>query len=131
MVRESPNKHTRENIRPLENILNKRYWNVQLFLDMFYINKNVFLHTKSENINYRSVQALNRRDMTEVAKGLNLVRRKYEKRGLKKQNRYNADSELDNTVIQDMFAPAIVDIYENKEYVGVIKRSIREIKERA
>ena len=84
----------------------------------------------SENINYISVQALKSQTMVEVAKGLNLVKRKYEKRGFK-VNRYHVESELDNPVIHDMAAPEILDIYANKEHVGFIERSIREIKERA
>ena len=45
------------------------------------MNHIVFLNKKSENINYRSVQALSRRKMEEIIEGIGAVKHKYEKRG--------------------------------------------------
>ena len=57
--------------------------NIHIFMDMFFVNDNIFLHTKSENINYRSAQSLNSRKSTEIANFLDLVERKYANRGVK------------------------------------------------
>ena len=130
MVRTSPLRHNRNEVRPVFDMIGEKYRDVHIFLDMFYVNRNIFLHTKSENINYRSVQSLETRKTTEIAKGMSIVKRKYEKRGFKIM-RWHADSEFNNPNITEVLEPGLLEVYPNKEHVGFIERSIREIKERA
>ena len=68
---------------------------IELFGDLFFVNGNPFLHTKSENINYSSVQALTSRKMNEIARGIQLVKNRYEKRGFEIHT-WHVDNEFDN-----------------------------------
>ena len=54
-------------------MVDTRYKRVKLFMDLFFVNKLVFLHTKSDNINYISVQSLNSMNTTEILQGINIV----------------------------------------------------------
>ena len=45
--------------------------------------------------------------------------------------RWHADSEFNNPNITEILEPGLLEVYPNKEHVGFIERSIREIKERA
>ena len=81
MLRKRPIRHERSEIVPVPTMIATRYKQVQIFMDIFFVNKLVFLHTKSENINYRSVQALKSRNTTAIIQGINVVKNKYETRG--------------------------------------------------
>ena len=105
-----------------------RYKDLHIFIDILFVNDNTFLHTKSKNINYQFVQSLKTKRSTEAAKGLTIVKRKYEKRGFR-VNKWQADTEFNNLIIFDAIEPASLEVYANKEHAGFIERTIHEIKE--
>ena len=55
MVRKRPIKHERTDVSPVPTMIEMRYKRVNMFMDIFFVNKLVFIHTKYENINYRLV----------------------------------------------------------------------------
>ena len=74
MIRTCPQEHIRNNMLPLFDLISNRYKDLHIFMDLFFVNGNIFLHTKSENINYRSVQSSKTKRSMEVAKGLTIVK---------------------------------------------------------
>ena len=52
----TPNIHTKETLILLS--IPKKYMKIDIFMDLFYVNKIVFLHTKTEHFQYQSIQAL-------------------------------------------------------------------------
>ena len=79
MTQTKPLQHnTRKNIAPM---IPRKYFNMNMYMDLFFVNKNPFLHTRSENIDYRSAQPLKLRGMSELKKSIHLVKQRYEKRG--------------------------------------------------
>ena len=74
------------------------------------MNKLVFLHTKSENINYRSVQALKSRNMTKIVQGINIVKNKYEARGFEIQC-CHTDNKFNRKYVIDTVSPEKLKMY--------------------
>ena len=63
MTRQGPVRHESSIIKKIPAIVSKRYRRVHICVGIYFVNRMVFLHTKSENINYPSVQALTSRKM--------------------------------------------------------------------
>ena len=51
----------------------RKYKNVHMGIDIFFVNGNTFLHTKSTNIGYRSVQELKSRRVTDILSGIKVI----------------------------------------------------------
>ena len=120
MVRKRPIKHERTDVLPVPTLIAMRYKRVQMFMDIFFVNKLVFLHTKSENINYRSVQALKSHNMTEILQGINIVKNKYEARGFELKC-WHTNNEFNRNDVIDTVSPAKLETYAQGEHVGVVK----------
>ena len=99
-------------------------------MDIFFVNKIPFFHTKTENINFRTVQQINSRKMRDIIAGINFVKNKYEKSDFK-ISQWHGDNEFDVIEMKNALLPATLEPYARGEHVGFIERSIREIKERA
>ena len=129
MVRSNP-KYKPPTLAILPPLLMKHHGQVDLYADFLYVNKLPFLHTKSKNINFLTVQNLPSRKASEITKGLQEVLNIYHARGfnissLHGDNEFNVDS------IKESLLPVIMQVCARNEHVGIAERSIRTIKDRA
>ena len=77
MLRQRPMAHNREPLVQIPTVIAKRYMKVNMFMDLFFVNGNAFLHIKSEKINYRSSQSLKTKAIREIVIGIGIVKNKY------------------------------------------------------
>ena len=103
---------------------------VKLYIDIFYVNGIIFLHTKSKNLNYITIQKLDRRTTSEIKKKLKYVIMKYLSRGITITDVF-ADNEFNQDAFREMLLPATLHICAKGEHVPIIERSVRTVKERA
>ena len=101
---------------------------VKLHIDFFYVNKLPFLHTKSEDLNFLTVQSGRTRNTTSILQGLQTVINIYHKRGSKVVGIYG-DNEFDISSLIDDLRPIILHIFAANEHCAIAERSIRTIKE--
>ena len=66
---------------PLTTTISKHHHNVEISLDLFFVNGSPFLHTIPGKIYFRSIQECNSRGKSEMISGLNKVKTKYQYRG--------------------------------------------------
>ena len=98
-------------------------------MDLFFVNGNIFFHTKSYKLDFISAQSCTSRTIGTIITGLKVVKKKYDARNFC-ISEYHADNEFDKAEIKDFLTPAIMNIYARLEHVGDIERSTRTIKER-
>ena len=80
-IRRSPEHHKTITRISLPRLMAKHHQNVELAMDIFFVNGSTFVHTKSKNLDFRSVQAYNNRGKYETIYGLKQVKTKYKDRG--------------------------------------------------
>ena len=98
-------------------------------MDIFFVKKIAFLHTKSDKINFRSIQRLNTRKMSEIVKGVKIVKAKYQSRNIKIE-KWHVDNEFDCDELREIILPASMEVYARNEHVGVIEQSTKTVKNR-
>ena len=103
---------------------------VKLYVDIFFVNKIPFLHTKSKDIDFITIQKLTNRKATEIWKKLKFVITKNITRGVTISDVFS-DNEFSGESYESMFLPATLHICSRGEHVPIIERSIRTIKQRA
>ena len=101
---------------------------LQLYIDFFYVNGLPFLHTKTNIVNFITVQSGHTRSFQSIIKGLDIVFNLYQQRGFTITN-VHADNEFDIPRLHTHLRPSVLQIYGREEHVGVIERSTRTIKE--
>ena len=101
----------------------------ELFIDFLYVNKMPFIHTKSKDINFLTIQHHGSRKITGVIKGLQQIIQMYTRRGFEVTT-IHGDNEFNVRALIEAIRPALMQIYARNEHVGVIERSIRTLKER-
>ena len=111
-----PEKHTRDELYDISNMIPTRYMDLQIFMDIFYVNGNIFCLTTSENIGHKSVQALKTQKHQDICQGIGLIRDKYETRGFT-LNTWHTDTEFNTIEIQRAVAPAQLEPYARNEHV--------------
>ena len=104
--------------------------NVILHVDFFFVNKLPFLHTKSEGINFLTVQTGNSRSKKAIVGGLTEVIKIYHTRGFKVRT-IHGDGEFDLDYLRAKIMPINLEITGRDEHDGVIERSVRVVKERS
>ena len=104
--------------------------NVILHVDFFFVNKLPFLHTKSEGLNFLTVQTGHTRTKEAIAGGLEKVINTYHMRGFKVKT-IHGDGEFDLDYLWARIMPINLEITGRDEHDGVVERSVRVIKERA
>ena len=115
---------------PIPNDITQELLKIKLYLDIFYIDSVPFLHLKSKDANYVTIQHLpNRKEETLVTK-LSFVVNQYLRRGFTITDVFS-DDKFKGTSIQELFLSANMHFCERGEHVPIIKRSIHTIKERA
>ena len=103
---------------------------VMLYMDIFYVNGNTFLHIKSKDVEYVSIEALKSREMNVVCKKIKKIIEMYKKRGFTITDVYG-DNEFNNQMCVDAVLPSRLHICTRGEHVPIVERSIRTIKEKA
>ena len=104
--------------------------NVTLHVDFFFVNKLPFLHTKSDDINFLTIQSGTTRSKSAILEGISKVITTYQVRGFKVVM-VHGDGEFDMDSLRDTIKPAQLEIAGRDEHDGPIERSVRTIKERS
>lgn len=115
---------------PLPLPISKYHQRLQLYIDIFYVNKIPFFHTKSGKVKFITSQSLPSKVGSEIEDGLTFVLDLYKKRGFQITD-IHGDNEFNITSLKKMLAP-IADLHlcAKGEHVPIIERSIRTVKER-
>ena len=100
--------------------------NVRLFVDKIYVDKVAFLHTISENINFRTSSYLKVETKTLLSKSIEKVIKKYEDGGFKVKF---VDADMQFECLEDSFGGITLEIADTNDHVHAIERSIRTMKE--
>ena len=102
---------------------------VSLYVDIFYVNGNVFLHVKSKNMDYVSIEGLKNREANTMNEKLKKICNMYRKRGFTITDVYG-DNKFNHQAYVDTVLPARLHICAKGEHVPIVERSIRTVKER-
>ena len=129
MVRHKPPMHDKIEKIPLPPMVSEHHLNIALYIDFFFVNGNIFLHTKSNKVNFLTAQYCNSRSLRTIITVLEKVINKYECRSFNICD-CHGDNEFDKEALRTFLEPALLHIYGRKEHVGPIERSVRTIKER-
>ena len=114
---------------PLPLQIKERHVDVKLHVDFFYINGLPILHTKSENINFLTVQTGKTRTTSSIVYGLKKVINLYQKRGFHVKSIF-ADNEFDIESMRNELLPIVMHIFAADEHCPIAERSIRTVKDR-
>ena len=95
-----------------------------------FVNGIPFLHTKSKEVNYITIQKLDKRTTGKISKRLKNVMSRYITRGITNTDIF-ADNEFNSKVYKQLVLSATLHICAKGEHVPIIEISIRTVKERA
>ena len=90
----------------------------------------IFLHTKSKEVNYVTIHYLPDRKFNTISKKLKIVIKKYLSRGFTITDVFG-DNEFASEKYTNLLLPATLHICSKGEHVPIVERSIRTVKERA
>ena len=105
MTRSTPSNTQLTPRLPLRDLIHEEYLKLTLAMDFFWLNGNVFLHTKTRNINYRTVSAVSSRSASVIISNLTMIRKMYHTRGFT-ITAYEGDPEFDIAELQQFALPA-------------------------
>ena len=118
---------------PLPHNLSTEQSRLRLYIDLIYVNGNVFLHTKAKDVNddlnFVTIDYLKSRTKSSLTKALSKIVIMYLTRGFILTDIY-ADNEFNVAEYENIFLPARCHIVASNEHVSTIERSGRTIKER-
>ena len=120
-VRRRPDHHKTISRITVPSPISKHHHNVEIALDLLFVNGRPFLHTESRKIYFGSVQACNVRVNYDIISGLKKLNTKYQDRGFDITG-YNGDNEF--KPLQDFLSPAHLHTCAVNEYIGDIEKSI-------
>ena len=129
MVRHKPPVHHKVEKIPLPPMISQHHSNIALCMDFFFVNGNIFFHTKTDTINFLTAQYCTSRSLRTIITALETVINKYSCRSLNICD-YHGDNEFDRSALKDFLQPAAVHIYGKGEHCGPIERSVRTVKDR-
>jgi hypothetical protein len=113
---------------PLTPPISKFHHFIDLYMDFLFVNKIPFLHTKSKNLNFLSIQSFKKRTISDIADRLREVINVYQSRGLEIKSMHG-DNEFNIEYLRDFLRPIMLHIYGRNEHISIAERSIRTIKE--
>ena len=120
MIR-SPNPKERVQRISIPPAILTHHQNVTLHVDFFFINKLPFLRTKSESINFLTVQTGFTRSKEAIVNGINNVIKMYHMRDFKVRT-IHGDGEFDLDYLREKIMPNNLEITGRDEHEGVIER---------
>ena len=129
MVRRKLPVHEKIEKIPLPLMILQHHSNLALGIDFFFINGKIFLHTKSQKVNFLIAQYCALCSQHTIITAVGKFLHKYDCRGFQITD-IHADNEFDKELFRDFLQPSLLHIYGREEHVGFIERSIRTIKER-
>ena len=103
---------------------------IKLYLDILFINGDPYLHTKSKDLDYVTINRLDSQKIRDIKKKLKRAILKYLSRGFIITDVFG-DDEFQHDTFEDLFVPAILYICSKNEHVPIIEQSTRTVKERA
>ena len=115
---------------PLPLPISKHHQQVNIYIDIFYVNRIPFFHTKSGKVNFITSQALSGRSAKQIIDGYESIRKVYEDRGFIISD-VHGDNEFNINKLKEIVSPATLNICAREEHVPIIERSIRTVKERS
>lgn len=121
MVQTNPTIHEKVKRAPVPTLIAERYKTVQLLIDIFYLNEETFLHTKSEKINYHTADHIETQTLAVVKPILMHIVQKYAYRGFKVEE-IQCDKEFDSESFQESFRGIHFDVHAKNEHVARIER---------
>ena len=127
MIRTKPSRVNTHTTSIPHNILHN-YPTVRLCIDLVYINKLPFLHTKSSHINFLTIQFAQNRTQGTIKKLLVSVIDRYQTRGFNVSDIFG-DNEFDVPSLHDFFRPITIHSCAPEEHVPQIERQNRSTKE--
>ena len=113
---------------PLPHPIHLEHQRLKLHMDYFFVNGNIFFHTKSKPLDFLTLQYSTSRHMRHVQRGLEKIQGLYKNAGFIIDS-YSGDNEFEP--LRTFLSPTLLDITAANEHDGVIERSIRTIQERA
>ena len=90
--------------------------NIALSIDFFFMNGNIFFHTKLEKMDFLTAQSCSSRSMRTILTALEKIINTYTCRSFRITN-YHGDNEFDKEAIRDFLEPAILHIYGREVHV--------------
>ena len=96
-------------------------------IDIFYVNGHAFLHTKSEKLNFLTVEHLPKRNAKAIIESIIDTIGTYNARNFVIRH-IKADNEFNTEMLHKKVLPATMHICEKGAHIGGIERSIRVIK---
>ena len=115
---------------PLPPSIAKHHQRISLYIDIFFVNKIPFFHTKSGKINFLTTQVLQSRSALQIIKGLLIVKKIYKDRGFIITD-VHGDNEFNIKKLKEVLSPTNLHLCAQDEHVPIIERSIRTVKERS
>ena len=113
---------------PLPHNLSTEQSRLRLYIDLIYVNGNVFLHTKAKDINndlnFVAIDYLKSRTKSSLTKALSKVIIMYLTQGFILTDIY-ADNEFNVTEYKSVFLPTRCHNVASNEHISTIKRSVR------
>ena len=100
-----------------------------MYIDIFYVNRIPFFLSKAGKLNFLSETKLKSRSVREITNAIERDRNKHEKRGFEITD-IHGDNEFKIQSLRDFLQPINPHIYVKEEHFGLIKNSIKTIKER-
>ena len=114
---------------PLPLPIKENYKDIQIHVDFFFVNKLPFLHTKSEKLNFLTVERMKNRTKAAIIGSILDTIKVYNHRGFD-VSFLHGDGEFDIADLKESIHPTEAVIYGRNEHVPIVERSIRTIKER-
>jgi hypothetical protein len=112
---------------PLPPPIMEHHLEVTICLDFFFVQGNIFLHTISRNIGFRTMSPVKDRNKPTILREVMAVMKLYQQRGFYVRD-IHCDSEFE--CIRNDIRPVQLNVVPADSHVGEIERSIRTIKER-
>ena len=114
---------------PLYFPLKDQCQDIQIHVDFFFVQKIPFLHTKSEKLNFLTVERMRARTKSAIIGSINDTLNLYRMRGMT-VTFMHGDGEFEMNDLKRAISPTEAIIYGKNEHVPVVERSVRTIKER-
>ena len=130
MIRTKPPVHEKIEKVALPPMIQQHHSKLSLAMDFFFVNGNIFFHTKTSKVDFITAQYCTSRSLRTIITALEKVQNKYTCRSFIITD-YHGDNEFDKSSLKDFLEPALLHIYGKLEHVGTIERSTRTIKERS
>ena len=128
LKRVKPQSHDNIKRIPLPHAMEGRH--LQIYIDIFYVNKLAFFVSKSRKVNFVYVTVLKSRSAKSLIDAINDHVHKYEARGFEISD-IHGDDEFNFPAFERAVRPAILHKYAKNEHVGFIENSNKTFKERA